>query len=85
MNAKTIPYKSLDINASILIGPKVIVYASVSNLTGRKNVFNYKYPDTPDADGRYIGTPVVASRDRFVYLGVFLTISTAHAYDVSNF
>ena len=85
MNAKTIPYKSLDINASILIGPKVIVYASVSNLTGRKNVFNYKYPDTPDADGRYIGTPVVASRDRFVYLGVFLTISNAHAYEVSNF
>lgn len=85
MNAKTTPYGSLDINASILIGPKVIVYASVTNLTGKKNVFNYNYADIQDVNGHYAGIPVVASRDRFVYLGAFITISNAHAYEISNF
>lgn len=85
MNSETKPYGSLDVNASILLGPRIIVYTSISNVLGRRNVYNYVYSGTPDSNGHYSGVPVVASRDRFVYLGIFLSISNSHAYEVSNF
>ena len=52
-------------NFTYLLSPKVIVYASLSNIFGRTNVFRY------DANG----CPVVASRDRFLYIGIFVSLA----------
>ena len=68
-------YNSLDANVTWLAHPKVIVYASLNNLLGRTNVYRIN----PD------GTQVGATRDRFFYIGIFVSIKNNKAYDISNF
>ena len=72
----TIPhYNSLDANLTWLVSPKVIVYTSLNNILGRTNVFRF------NADG----TTVKANRDRFFYIGIFVSLKNNKAYDISNF
>ena len=68
-------YNSLDVNLTYLLSPKVIIYSSFSNILGRTNVFRYEAN----------GTPVVPSRDRFFYIGIFVSLKNNKAYDISNF
>jgi opacity protein-like surface antigen len=68
-------YNSLDANVTWLAHPKVIVYASLNNLLGRTNVYRIN----PD------GTQVGATRDRFFYIGIFVSLKNNKAYDISNF
>ena len=68
-------YNSLDANITWLAHPKVIVYGSLNNLTGRTNVYRIN----PD------GTQVTATRDRFLYIGIFVSLKNNKAYDISNF
>ena len=68
-------YNSLDANVTWLVHPKVIVYGSLNNLTGRTNVYRID----PD------GTQVTATRDRFLYIGIFVSLKNNKAYDISNF
>ena len=68
-------YNSVDMNLTYLLSPKVIIYTSVNNIFGRTNIFRY---DTN-------GTPVVPSRDRFFYIGIFVSLKNNKAYDISNF
>ena len=72
---KTPPYNSVDVNLTYLLSPKVIVYTSLNNILGRTNIFRY---DTT-------GHPVTASRDRFFYIGIFVSLKNNKAYDISNF
>ena len=68
-------YNSVDANITWLVSPKVIVYTSLNNILGRTNIFRYQ------ADG----TPVTATRDRFFYIGIFVSLKNNKAYDISNF
>ena len=68
-------YNSVDMNLTWLVSPKVIVYTSLNNIFGRTNIFRF------DANG----TPVTASRDRFLYIGIFVSLKNNKAYDISNF
>ena len=68
-------YNSLDANLTWLVSPKVIVYTSFNNILGRTNVFRF------NADG----TTVKANRDRFFYIGIFVSLKNNKAYDISNF
>ncbi len=68
-------YNSLDASLTWLAHPKVIVYASLSNLLGRTNVYRIN----PD------GSPVAESRDRFFYIGIFVSLKNSKAYDIANF
>ena len=68
-------YNSLDANITWLAHPKVIVYASMNNVLGRTNVYRIQ----PD------GTQVSATRDRFFYLGIFISLKNNKAYDIANF
>ena len=72
---KTPHYNSVDVNLTYLLSPKVIVYTSLNNVFGRTNIFRY------DASG----TPVTATRDRFLYIGIFVSLKNNKAYDISNF
>lgn len=72
---KTPFYNSVDINVTYLLSPKVIIYTSLNNILGRTNVFRY---DTK-------GNRVTASRDRFLYIGIFVSLKNNKAYDISNF
>ena len=68
-------YNSLDANITYLLHPKVIVYGSLNNIPGRTNVYRIN----PD------GTQVTATRDRFLYIGIFVSLKNNKAYDISNF
>lgn len=74
MNDEVKPYNSLDVGVTFLPSKKVIIHASATNILGRCNEF-----------GRVDGRPVLASSDRFFYIGVYLTLGKHAAYDVSNF
>jgi hypothetical protein len=73
--ATTPHYNSLDANITWLVSPKVIVYSSLSNILGRTNIFRYDNA----------GKPVTANRDRFFYIGIFVSLKSNKAYDISNF
>ena len=68
-------YNSVDANLTWLVSPKIIVYSSLNNILGRANVFRY------NADG----SAVTANRDRFFYIGIFVSLKSNKAYDISNF
>ncbi|MBO4812496.1 MAG: TonB-dependent receptor [Prevotella sp.] len=74
-NGTTPHYNSVDANLTYLVSPKIIVYTSLNNIFGRTNIFRY------DANGN----DVVASRDRFFYIGIFVSLKNNKAYDISNF
>ena len=71
----TPPYNSVDVNLTYLLSPKIIVYTSLNNILGRTNIFRYNTN----------GTPVTATRDRFFYIGIFVSLKNNKAYDISNF
>jgi hypothetical protein len=68
-------YNSIDANVTYLAHPRVIIYGSVNNITGRRNVYRID----PD------GSQVTQSRDRFIYFGIFISLKNNKAYDISNF
>ena len=68
-------YNSVDANLTWLVSPKVIVYTSINNILGRTNVFGFQSD----------GLPQTASRDRFFYIGIFVSLKSNKAYDISNF
>ena len=74
-NGTTTHYNSVDMNLTYLLSPKVIIYTSVNNIFGRTNIFRYHAN----------GTSVVPSRDRFFYIGIFVSLKNNKAYDISNF
>ena len=74
-NGTTPHYNSIDANITWLASEKIIVYASLNNILGRTNIFRF------NADG----TPVTAARDRFFYIGIFVSLKNNKAYDISNF
>lgn len=74
MNDEVKPYNSLDVGVTFLASKKVIIHASASNIFGRKNEF-----------GKVDNKAVLASKDHFFYVGVYVTLGKKAAYDVSNF
>ncbi len=72
---KTNAYHNLSMNISYLMKTNVIVYFSMTNLTGRKNIFGYEYAQEPNDNGVYVSQEIVPPADRFLFLGVFITLS----------
>jgi hypothetical protein len=75
-NSRMTPtYKDLSINASYLMKPNMILHASITNVPGFDNIFGYRYNATPNEEGVYESAPVVPQARRFVFIGLFITIS----------
>ena len=74
-NGTTPYYNSVDANFTYLASPKVIIYSSLNNIFGRTNIYRYNS----------LGQAVTASRDRFFYIGIFISLKNNKAYDISNF
>ena len=72
---KTPYYNSVDANITFLVSPKVIVYTSLNNIFGRTNVYGYDSKNNP----------VLSTRDRFFYIGFFVSLKNNKAYEISNF
>ncbi|SFZ93919.1 Outer membrane cobalamin receptor protein [Flaviramulus basaltis] len=75
LNEKTKDFNSLSLNWAYLISPQKILYASVSNVLGFKNINGYQYADTPDMNGYFNRRALQPATDQFFFVGFFWTIS----------
>ncbi|MFA9372484.1 MAG: carboxypeptidase-like regulatory domain-containing protein [Labilibaculum antarcticum] len=85
INSKAPEYHSLDCNMTFLLSKNVILYSSVTNVLGRENVYGYTYSNTANTEGIYNRKPIVNSRKQFYYVGIFISLKSDNAYDVSSF
>lgn len=68
-------YQDLSANVSYLPKNWLIIYISCTNLLGRDNVFGYEYSSQPNSNGEYISRGVRQPASRFLFMGVFITLS----------
>ncbi|MGZ8904041.1 MAG: hypothetical protein ACXW0H_10875, partial [Methylobacter sp.] len=73
--SKTPYYQDLSFNWSYLPKAWLIMYFSCTNILGRDNIFGYEYSGNLNENGAYNGRPVRQPAPRFVFLGIFITIS----------
>ena len=85
VNSKAKSFHSLDMNLTFLLSKKAILFTSLTNVLGRENIFGYTYASNPNADGIFERSPINVNRDRFFYIGLFISLKSDSAYDVSNF
>jgi len=72
---KTPYYSDLSFNVAYMPKPQLIVFFSCTNLLGRDNIFGYEYSKVPDADGVYANRAIRQAAPRFLFLGIFITLS----------
>jgi hypothetical protein len=75
MDGKTKAYNNLSLNWAYLISPQKILFFSVTNVAGIKNVYGYNYANTPNSLGIYERQAIVPTADKFFFVGFFWTIS----------
>lgn len=75
LNAETKSYNSLSVNWAYLISQQKILYFSVNNVLGFKNINGYQYANTPDMNGNFERRSLQPAADQFFFVGFFWTIS----------
>nr|WP_299342996.1 TonB-dependent receptor [Allomuricauda sp.] len=73
---KTRSFNNLSFNWSYLIDQQKILYFSVNNVLGFKNINNYQYANTPNAQGVFDRRAITPAADSFFFVGFFWTISS---------
>lgn len=75
MNSKTKSFQDLSLGWSYLAKSNLIIHLACSNVLGRDNIFGYQYANVPNDNGVHEGMPVRMQAPRFLFLGIFLTLS----------
>ncbi len=75
MNAKTKSYQNLSLSWSYLPKPNLIIHLACTNVLGRDNVFGYTFSPKANMDGVFESIPQGQVAPRFLFLGIFLTLS----------
>lgn len=75
MNMKTKSFQDLSISWSYLPKPNLIIHLACSNVLGRDNVFGHQFSMAPNDAGRFESLPIRQGAPRFLFLGIFLTLS----------
>ena len=75
LNAKTKSYNAVNASWAYLISQQKILFFSVSNVFGTKNVNGYQYKDQPGINGVFDRRTISPAADRFFFVGFFWTIS----------
>ncbi|MFM2214500.1 MAG: hypothetical protein RL427_1763 [Bacteroidota bacterium] len=76
MNSLTKSYSSLSFSWAYLLTQQKILYFSVSNVLGTKNIYGYNYATTANIDtGLFDRKEIIPTADRFFFIGFFWTIS----------
>ena len=75
LNDKTKEFSNLSLNWAYLISSQKILYASVNNVLGTKNINGYQYSNSPDDQGNFDRRALRPSADQFFFIGFFWTIS----------
>lgn len=72
---KTKAFNSINMNWAYLISQQKILFFSVSNITGFKNVNGYQYANTPNVEGMFDRREIRPTADAFFVVGFFWTLS----------
>ncbi|MCF4101828.1 TonB-dependent receptor [Gillisia sp. M10.2A] len=75
MSSKTKSYNNLSLSWAYLLSKQKILYFSVSNVLGTKNVYGYEYASSADSNGNFRRQAITPTADRFFFVGFFWTIS----------
>ncbi|OIQ22971.1 TonB-dependent receptor [Lacinutrix sp. MedPE-SW] len=75
LNQKTKSYNSLSLNWAYLLSQQKILYFSVNNVLGFKNINGYQYANTPDVNNNFARQTLRPAADQFFFVGFFWTIS----------
>jgi len=75
LSGRTPAYHDLSFNISYLYSRQVIVHAMVNNVLGVNNIYGYEFASTPDTNGVFAGRAITPPAKRFVFIGVFITLS----------
>lgn len=75
MNEKTKSFNIFNISWAYLLDPQKILYFSISNPFGIRNINGYTYSNSPNENGVYDRMAMRPSTDRFFFVGFFWTIS----------
>ena len=75
LGEKTKSFNSVSLNWAYLMSPQKILYLSVNNVLGFKNVNGYQYANTADANGTFNRRTLRPATDAFFFIGFFWTIS----------
>lgn len=75
LSEETKNFHDFSFNVSYLYSNQVIVHAMVNNLFGFNNEFGYEYANEQGPDGLFAGRAITPPAKRFVFLGIFITLS----------
>jgi hypothetical protein len=75
MNAKTKSFQNLSLSWSYLPKPNLIIHLACTNVLGRDNVFGYTFSPKANSQGAFESIPQGQIAPRFLFLGIFLTLS----------
>ncbi|GAB4241931.1 MAG: TonB-dependent receptor [Ekhidna sp.] len=75
MGGRTPSYHDLSFNISYLYSNQIIFHAMVNNVLGINNIYGYEFAATPDETGFYASRAITPPAPRFIFLGVFITLS----------
>mgnify|MGYP000748886284 CR=1 FL=1 len=75
LQERTKSYNNLSLNWAYLISQQQILYVSVNNVLGTKNVNGYQYASMPDASGNFNRRALRPAADQFFFIGFFWTLS----------
>jgi len=75
-NQRTKSFQSLSLSWSYLPKPNLIIHFACNNVLGRENQFGFDYANQANEQGIFASSPVGQAAPRFLFLGVFLTLST---------
>jgi hypothetical protein len=75
LNAQTKSFNSLSLSWAYLMSPQKILFLSVNNVLGYRNINGYQYANTPDINGNFDRRALKPAADQFFFVGFFWTIS----------
>ncbi len=75
LNEQAKNFNALNANYAYLISPQKILYFSISNVLGTKNVNGYQYANQTNTNGLFDRRAITPAADRFFFVGFFWTIS----------
>ena len=75
LSERTKAFNSLSFNWAYLLDQQKILYVSVNNVLGFKNINNYQYANTPNINGQFNRRAIRPGADQFFFVGFFWTIS----------
>jgi outer membrane cobalamin receptor len=75
LNAETKNYNSVSLNWAYLLDKQKILYFSINNVLGTKNINGYQYKNKPNLNGYFDRRAITPGTDSFFFIGFFWTIS----------